>query len=370
MRIKGMICFFVMTFFLNPLMAAQANKLAELGRRLFFDTTLSEPAGQACASCHLPTAGFADPDRELPVSRGVHPDRFGDRNTPSIAYSMFSPALYFDEEEEHYVGGLFHDGRAKTLEDQAEQPLLNIVEMANPDRESVITKVMGAGYALQFDEIFGKDSLQDAGKAMEYITQALAAFERTEIFKPFSSKYDYYLAGKVELTSQELKGLKLFEAEDKGNCAACHPSGQGDNGEPPLFTDFTYDNIGLPPNRANPFYTQSEKFNPKGEQYVDVGLAKTTGRGEDLGKFKVPTLRNIAITSPYLHNGIFTSLKEVVDFYNTRDTNSEWAKPEVPENMNTEELGDLGLSDEEVDAIVAFMGTLTDGYDLNQKSAR
>lgn len=370
MKINGMIGFFVLTFFLTPLMAVQTSKLAELGKQLFFDTTLSEPAGQACASCHLPTSGFADPDRELPVSRGVHPDRFGERNTPSIAYSMFSPAFYFDEEEQHYIGGLFHDGRARTLEVQAIQPLLNALEMANPNKESVVTKVRAASYAPQFDQVFGEDSLNNDDTAMEYIARALAAFERTEIFRPFSSKYDYYLAGKVDLSAQEQKGLELFEAEDKGNCAACHPGSLRDNGEPPLFTDFSYDNIGLPANQANPFYSQSRQFNSKGDQYIDIGLSKTTGRKEDLGKFKVPTLRNVAITPPYLHNGIFTSLREVVDFYNTRDTRDDWGKPEVTENVNSEELGDLGLSDEEVDAIVAFMGTLTDGYDVNQKSGR
>jgi cytochrome c peroxidase len=369
MKIKGMICLSILALNVNPFMAAQSNELTELGKQLFFDTTLSEPAGQACASCHLPTAGFADPDRELPVSRGVHPDRFGDRNTPSIAYSMFTPTLNYDEEEQHYVGGLFHDGRAATLEEQAKQPFLNVVEMANPDKESVVRKVRAAPYAQQFDKVFGKDILKDADKAFNSIAKALAAFERTEVFRPFSSKYDYFLAGKVELTAQEARGLELFEAEDKGNCVACHPSKLGSKGEPPLFTDYTYDNIGLPVNQANPFYFQSKRFNPKGDQYVDIGLAKTTGRSEDLGKFKVPTLRNVALTPPYLHNGIFSGLKEVVDFYNTRDTRDDWGTPEVSENVNTEELGDLGLSDEEVDAIVAFMGTLTDGYDINQKSA-
>ena len=366
MKIKGMIGFFMVTLLVGPLMAAENHQLAELGKQLFFDTRLSEPAGQACASCHLPSSGFADPDRELPVSRGVYPDRFGDRNTPSIAYSMFSPTLFFDQQEDHYVGGFFYDGRAATLEEQARQPFLNAVEMANPDVGSVVKKVRAASYASQFDQVFGEDSLQNTDEAMIYITRALAAFERTEVFRPFSSKYDYYLAGKVKLTAKELKGLELFEAEDKANCAACHPSKQGAKGEPPLFTDFTYDNIGLPPNQASPFYSQPQQFNPKVDQYVDIGLAKTTGRQQDLGKFKVPTLRNIAITPPYLHNGIFASLREVVEFYNTRDIRNDWGRPEVKENINTEELGDLGLLDEGIDAIVAFMEALTDGYDLNQ----
>ena len=362
MNIKGMMFLLALLLTAGQGMASQGTAMADLGRKLFFDPNLSEPAGQSCASCHLPTAGFADPDRELPVSRGIHPDRFGDRNTPAIAYSMFSPELYFDKDEQHYVGGQFYDGRAKNLEEQAKQPLLNPVEMANPDKAAVVKKVRAADYAEEFIQVFGKDSLSSVDAAYDKIAIAIAAFERTSVFRPFSSKYDYYLAGKVKLSKQELRGLELFEAEDKGNCAACHPSQPDEEGNPPLFTDFTYDNLGLPKNSESPFYTQSREFNPKGKNHVDIGLAKTTGREEDRGKFKVTTLRNIALTPPYFHNGIFSSLKESVDFYNTRDTRDDWGEPEVSDNVNTDELGDLGLSDAEVADIVAFMQTLTDGY--------
>lgn len=336
--------------------------LAELGRKLFMDANLSEPAGQACVSCHVSTAGFADPDREIPVSRGVFPDRFGVRNTPAIGYAMYSPKFHFDDKEQLYIGGQFLDGRAATLEVQAKEPFLDLVEMANPDEASVVAKVRAADYADDFDVVFGEDSLRDTDKAFDRVALALAAFQRSEVFRPFTSKYDYYLAGKVELTEQEKLGLELFEAEDKGNCAACHPSRPDDNAAPPLFTDFTYDNLGLPRNEVNPFYSQAKEFNPAGKNHIDIGLSKTTGRQEDKGKFKVNTLRNIELTAPYFHNGVFDTLKQTVDFYNTRDTSDHWGKPEVSENVNTEELGDLGLSDEEVEAIVVFMKTLTDGY--------
>lgn len=339
-----------------------APTLASLGEKLYFDSNLSEPAGQSCASCHLPGAGFADPDRELPVSRGVYPDRFGDRNTPSAAYALYSPAFYFDDEEGHYVGGQFWDGRASSLEEQAKGPFLNPVEMANPDMAAVVQKVRKAPYAAEFDDLFGTDSLQKVDQAYERIAIAIAAFERTQPFHPFSSKYDAFLAGKARLTDQELAGLILFEAEDKGNCAACHPSRPGENGQPPLLTDFTYDNLGLARNEDNPFYTQAAQFNPQGRTVIDLGLAKTTGRAEDRGKFKVPTLRNIALTPPYMHHGGLKTLRETVDFYNTRDTRTDWGSPEVTDNVNSEELGNLGLTNEEVDAIVAFMETLTDGY--------
>ena len=353
---------------LGPKAAGHAVDLvpkAALGQKLYFDFNLSEPAGQSCASCHLPEAGFADPDRELPVSRGIHPDRFGDRNSPTAAYAMYSPDFHFDKEEQLYVGGQFFDGRATTLEEQAKQPFVNAVEMANPDVATVVRKVRAASYAKDFDKIFGKGSLNDEQIAFENIVSAIAEFERSPEFRPFTSKYDYYLAGKVKLSKLEKEGLQLFEAEDKGNCAACHPSQVGPQGQPPLFTDFTYDNLGVPKNTNSPFYTQSRQYNAEGLDYVDLGLGKTTGRPEDKGKFKVSTLRNVELTPPYLHNGIFHTLGEVVDFYNTRDTRSDWGEPEVPENVNTEELGNLGLTNHEVDAIVAFMKTLTDGYRIS-----
>ncbi len=344
--------------------------IISLGERLYFDSNLSEPAGQSCASCHLPGAGFADPDRELPVSRGVHPDRFGNRNTPSAAYALYSPRFHFDPVENAYIGGQFWDGRAGTLEEQAKGPFLNPVEMANADQAAVIEKIRKATYAGEFRAIFGAGSLRDVATAYEFVAQAIASFERSKSFRAFSSKYDFYLAGKLQLTKQEALGLKLFEAEDKGNCAACHPSRIGDAVDPPLFTDFTYDNLGVPVNPDNPFYTQPSAFNSKGVDAIDIGLAGTTGRSEDRGKFKVPTLRNIELTPPYMHNGLMKTLRDVVDFYNTRDTRTDWSPAEVAENINTKELGNLGLTNDEVDAIVVFMLTLTDGYQASPDQSR
>ena len=342
--------------------APATPNLAELGEKLFFDVSLSNPPGQACVSCHVATAGFADPDRELPVSRGIHPDRFGERNAPTASYALYSPVFHFDEAESHYVGGQFLDGRAATLEEQAKGPFVNPVEMANPTPAAVVAKVRKTAYAGEFDRLFGDGALDDVGPAYERIAAAIAAFERSPQFHPFSSRFDAYLGGRVKLTEQEQLGLELFEAEDKGNCAACHPSKPEAGSPPPLFTDFTYDNLGVPRNRASPFYAQPTPFNDRGPDAVDMGLGKTTGRAEDNGKFKVSTLRNIALTPPYMHNGVFRTLREVVDFYNTRDTRNDWGAPEVAENVNTEELGNLGLTNAEVDAIVAFMNTLSDGY--------
>jgi cytochrome c peroxidase len=354
-----------------------------LGLRLFFDTNLSQPAGQACASCHDPRLAFTDPDKRFPTSKGVIAGRFGNRNTPTAMYTAFSPAFGFDKGEGLFVGGQFVDGRAATLEEQAKQPFLNPVEMHNPNKYSVVLKVRAAEYAPLFKEVYGNDALSDGEAAYDRIADAIAAFENTPVFNPFSSKYDAYLAGRARLTAQEARGLWVYEHPRKGNCAACHPSQPAKDGSPPLFTDFTFDNLGVPRNPYNPFYDLPAEFNPDGKRFVDKGLGKFVHRYNENGKFKVPTLRNIAITGPYMHNGYFRSLRAVVDFYNSRDTKpackdhftSEeqalrtgcWPEAEVKENVNTDELGNLGLSDREIDDLVAFLLTLTDGWERDAR---
>ncbi|WP_218132406.1 cytochrome-c peroxidase [Nitrosomonas sp. Nm33] len=331
--------------------------MQSLGHKIFFDTNLSNPPGQACSSCHDPKTAFSDPDLDLPVSRGAVEGKTGTINAPIVMYTAFIPAFHFDSEESLFIGGQFLDGRETTLEEQAKKPFLNPDEMNNPDKASVIEKIRNASYAAEFKLVFGQDALDDVDKAYDYVASALASFERSAILSPFTSKYDYYLAGAVKLSEQEERGLQLFEAKDKGNCAACHPSRPID-GRPPLFTDFTYDNLGIPSNQ--------KLLEAKGADFVDIGLGKTAKDDTDNGKFRVPTLRNIAKTAPYMHNGVFTSLREAVDFYNTRDIDGKWPKPEIAATMNTEELGNLGLSDQEVDDIVAFMRTLSDGYESGE----
>ena len=220
---------------------------------------------------------------------------------------------------------------------------------------------------------------------------SIAEYENSSEVNSFSSNYDYFLAGLVDLTEEEEWGLDLFEG--KGNCSACHPSEPGSGGEPPLFTDFTFDNLGTPKNPDNPFYNMDEVFlpdgtpiNPLGEGWIDKGLGgfletfppasfEYGQAAVNMGKHKVPTLRNVAkkpgngFTKAYLHNGVFKTLKEVVNFYNTSgDPNAGWPPPEVPQNVNITELSNLGLTDEEEDALVAFMETLSDGYALPKSS--
>ena len=346
----------------------------KLGKLLYFDENLSTPAGQSCASCHHPSAGFADPDNGLPVSQGVLPqNRFGDRNSPTAAYAAYSPdfGTITEDGETLYVGGQFWDGRAKDLVEQAKGPFLNPLEMNNPNKRTVIVKVKNSEYAGFFENVTGvslKD-LSDSNVELAYdkVAEAIAAYERTSELNQFSSKYDLYLAEEVELTEEEMLGLELFNG--KAMCSQCHPSEPGPYADQALFTDYTYDNLGTPKNLDNPFYKLPRKFNPAGAGYIDYGLGGflksvgTPGWEQEVGKVKVPTLRNIAVTSPYMHNGVFSTLTEVVDFYNTRDSpTANWPAPEVAENVNIDELGNLGLNGTEVAAIVAFMETLTDGY--------
>ncbi|MEN8251275.1 MAG: cytochrome c peroxidase, partial [Bacteroidota bacterium] len=294
-------------------------------------------------------------------------------------------------EEELFIGGNFWDGRAtgevlgNPAADQALGPFLNPVEMNNASKQAVLEQVAASKYASLWEEVWGEpisfETTDDIESNYDRIGLAIAAYEDSSEVNQFSSKYDYYLGGVVDLTEQEASGLELFNG--KAMCSACHPSEPGPSGEAPLFTDFTFDNLGAPKNPANPFYNMDEVFlddgspiNPDGAVWIDPGLGGflasrpewAAKADENMGKHKVPTLRNVAkvpgdgfFPKAYLHNGVFKSLKEVVHFYNTRDT-EVWPPPEVPENVNTDELGNLGLTDEEEDAIVAFMGTLSDGY--------
>jgi len=348
-------------------MADQALTQKEtLGKRLFFDKNLSTPVGQSCADCHAPETGFANPNVDYPVSQGVHKDHFGNRNDLPAAYAAFSPPFQYDADEGLYIGGQFWDGRAADLAEQAKGPLLNPLEMANPDEKTVVEKVRNSEYAGLFREVFGAAAFDDPNKAFDMIADAIAEYEKSSELNQFSSKYDLYLAEKVALTEQEQRGLELFADENKGKCAECHPIRPDADGTPPLFTDFTYDNLGVPKNPENPFYYLPKKLNPDGVYFIDLGLGGELNKPSENGKFKVPSLRNVAKTAPYLHNGIFKNLRQVIVFYNTRDV-GPWAPPEVRANVNREELGDLGLTEQEIDDIVAFMLTLTDGYNPSEK---
>ncbi len=320
----------------------------KLGKNLFFDMRLSRPAGQSCADCHSPGSGFnGTGDAKFTAYEGAVAGRFGRRSPTAAAYASFSPKFHYDKAEEMYVGGQFWDGRAATLADQAKMPFMDKDEMNNKSFREVVAKVKRSEYAGLFLEVYGRDAFKNTEKAFDRIADALAAYQSSSEVNRFSSRYDWYLKDKARhpLSAQELRGLALFN--EKGKCAECHPSTPGPYSPQPLFTDYTYDNLGIPKN--------------PGAKGIDLGLAETVKDPKQRGKFRVPTLRNIAVAPSYGHNGYFKTLKEIVQFYNTRDT-AKWPPPEVAENLNTEEMGNLGLTDQEEDDIVAFMTALTDGY--------
>jgi cytochrome c peroxidase len=291
------------------------------------------------------------------------------------------------------------------LADQALGPFLNPVEMANTSKAQVIADVAASEYVTLFEQVWGPGSLADVEAAYDQVALSIAAFERTALFGQFTSQYDYYLqeclamggdmtdcalgagktarkAGKKFFSKEEWDGFQLFMGEnnndgvmEKGEgamCVACHvadwtpdpgnvvvPAWAPTGWVPPVFTDFTFDNLGVPKNTEYP-------LDP--DALVDLGLGAIVGDEDENGKFKVMTLRNIGLTEPYAHNGLFKSLKEITHFYNTRDVpgarkkGADWPPPEFPDTMNVDELGNLGLSDDDEDAIVEFMKTLSDGW--------
>jgi cytochrome c peroxidase len=337
----------------------------DLGRKIFNDTNLSTPAGQSCATCHDINTGFADPavTSSNPVSVGADSVSFGNRNAPTAAYASFIPAFHRDATN-GYVGGQFVDGRAATLVEQAKGPFLNLKEMANTSKGEVIQKIVNASYANQFEQVYGSGSLGNIEAAYDNVADAVAAFESSSVFSPFTSKFDYVRAGAATFTAQEQRGFNLFNNVNTARCVKCHTLVPVNA---PLFTNFTYSNIGTPINANNP------------DSSIDIGLAAnpnlTTSANAERGKFRVPTLRNIALTAPYMHNGVFQTLDEVMLFYNEsqdRQCYPEttilqrpitcWPIQEVTENLETNDVGFLSRSQQDLDDIVAFLNTLTDGY--------
>lgn len=334
----------------------QSQKEA-LGKRIFEDISLSEPAGQSCATCHAASRGYADRDARI-VSEGAVRGLYSQRNSMTVCYSMYVPSLYYDEDEETYVGGLFWDGRSPSLQDQAGEPFLNPVEMGNPDRRSVTDKVRRASYYPEMVRLYGETS--DVDSLYAHITDALAIYQSSKEINPFSSKYDAWKKKKATFTPPEKRGLRLFK--NKGKCAECHILDKDERAHRVLFTDHTYDNLGIPRNPANPHYRVPARYFLLTNDSLDLGLGVIVGKEEENGKFRVPTLRNIALTAPYGHNGYFKTLEEIVHFYNVRDVGNEFPPAEYPATVNHEELGDLGLTPEEEADIIAFMNTLTDGF--------
>jgi cytochrome c peroxidase len=416
---KKVLAFTVILLFtcLAGFVAAQdvLTDIEQLGSSIFFDNNLSINQNQSCASCHGPEVGFTGPLSDINAHGAVYEGsilgRFGDRKPPSAAYATQSPIFHMDKKG-MFVGGNFWDGRAtgeklgNPAADQAQGPFLNPVEQALPDSACVVYRVCNpvvpADYPVSFEEVWGTVTCDitwpadvdtvcatevatvalssgDRAKsnmAYDQIALSIAAYEASPEVNAFTSKYDYTFKGMAKLSKQERKGFALFRG--KGKCHRCHIS----NGQMALFTDYTFDNLGIPQNPENPAGVAPA--------FVDLGLGgflKNVGYPEEVyeaerGKHKVPTLRNVDLrpdedfVKAYAHNGYFKTLEGIVHFYNTRDvkpvcpgdfTEAQalaadcWPPPEVSENVNTDELGDLGLTTDEEAAIVEFLKALSDG---------
>ncbi|MDH5180353.1 MAG: c-type cytochrome [Gammaproteobacteria bacterium] len=335
---------------------APASSAAEVGKLIFTDRRLSANGNQSCADCHDPAVGFADPDvtQNAPVSEGSPSGGFGNRNAPTSAYAGFTPA--FGQVDVggtlFYAGGQFLDGRRDSLEQQAKDPFLNPLEMANSNVLAVVEKVRTAAYADRFMAVYGANVFADANTAFNNIAAAIAAFERSAEMNKFNSKFDCYLqnATAYPLSANEANGLTVFNG--KGKCSGCHSTTPDPVSGKVLLTDHRYFNIGVPKNPNNPANVANPSF-------IDKGLGARKGASEN-GKFKTPTLRNVALTAPYMHNGVFATLDEVMTFYNIDEKVTAVPAPEVSANI-TADVDFLGLTQQEMDDVTAFMRTLTDG---------
>jgi len=369
----------------------QARELTVVGRMLFFEPALSASGRMSCASCHDPAHAYG-PANGLAVQLGGKDLRAsGRRAVPSLRYRQTTPQFtehYFESEDEGDpsvdngpTGGLMWDGRVDRGRDQARLPLLSPYEMANAGPDAVVAALRRTHAAGGLRRIFGKGLFGDPVRAFAALTEALEAFEESySDFYPYSSKYDAYLAGTAALTPAEARGLALFNDPDKGNCAHCHPSARGGDGTPPQFTDNGFVALGVPrnpeiPANADPAYFDLGLCGPLRSDFRD--------RAEYCGLFKAPSLRNVAVRRSFFHNGVFHDLREAVEFYAERDTDpAKWYPrgsdgkllkfDDLPEryraNVNAEPPfggkpgGKPAFSGGEIDDIVAFLATLTDGY--------
>ena len=400
---------------LQRLQAKPLSSAALLGKQIFFDASLSASGKQSCASCHSPDHEYGPPDGAAVQQGGASGTMQGQRAVPSLRYLYRTPNFSIGPDDlanenvnvgklaSQYAGtghaqktvgsaasavamvpqgGLFWDGRVNTFESQALGPLLNPVEMANKDVTSVAAKLRVAPYAGGFTRLFGPAILGNTSRLVDEAMFALARYEVEDpSFHPYSSKYDYWLEGRARLTVAELRGLKLFEDKDKANCAGCHLDRPSKDGQPPMFTDFQYEALGVPRNRNLP--------GNRDPRYYDLGLCGPTR--VDLqkdtrycGMFKTPSLRNSALRKVFFHNGYYHNLSQVLAFYDFRDTDpgkvyplGRDGKPEKFDDVPKAYLANMDVTDppfgrkpglqpamSEADMrdIITFLGTLTDGY--------
>lgn len=369
--------------------SAQVRAMSTLGRRLFSDPALSASGAMSCATCHSSLHAFGPPNDLSTQLGGLNMQQPGQRAVPSLMYLEVVPqftAHFFENDEEGDesidngpTGGLTWDGRVDSTHDQARIPLLSPHEMANSGSAEVVANVQRAGYAVDFRSIFGVDVFDDQDRAFVAILKVLEVYQQEPEFYPYSSKYDAWLGGKAQLSPQEKRGLAAFDDPQKGNCAKCHASARGPDGTPPQFTDYGLMALGAPRNLSIPANADSD--------YFDLGLCGP--ERTDLpnpaycGRFMTPTLRNVAKRKVFFHNGVFHTLREVLEFYAERDTfPGKWYPRKADGTVekyddlparyqsNIETEAPFGqypgerpqLTPGEIDDIIAFLDTLTDGY--------
>jgi cytochrome c peroxidase len=367
--------------------AARADDGADLralGRAIFFDATLSEPRGTSCASCHDPARAFSGVNGSTNgLPRGSRPGHFARRTSPSLLYLRYVPSFRFhqegDDPQAEPFGGLFWDGRVDNVRALARQPLLNPDEMNNADGMAIATKLARAPYAAELTRLVGAPTTAEA--ALDGVGRALEAFLTSDEMAPFSSRFDAFVRGKGTLTALERRGLALFEDPLKGACSSCHLVDVGSH-DPvaSLLTDYGYDAVAAPRNARAPRRREPDlgACEPHGPQ---------TSEPAPCASFRTPSLRNVAVRASFMHNGTFTRLRDVVAFYATRGTDPKRWYPsgvlfdDVPKQFRglvnvTSPPYDRrpgyppALTDEEIDAVVAFLGTLTDAAYVKTAPAR
>ena len=346
-----------------------------LGRKLFFDPGLSASGKLSCASCHDPAFAYGPPNG-LAVQRGGADGREpGIRAVPSLRYLQAVPPFTehgFDEEtsgddsvDNGPTGGLTWDGRVDRGREQARIPLLSRFEMANASEANVVARAEKASYAADLRRLSGGDE----GRVFETILEALEVWQEDyREFYPYDSKYDAWLAGKAALSGPEQRGLKLFSDPQKGNCARCHIATRGAKGTPPPFTDFGLIALGVRRNAEIPANADAH--------WYDLGMCgpertDLLERDEYCGRFMTPSLRNVATRKVFFHNGVVHSLRDAVAFYVKRGAESEkfddlpvryWGNVETQAPFGRKAGEEPVLSEREIDDVVTFLGTLTDGY--------
>jgi cytochrome c peroxidase len=370
---------------------ARAAAISVLGRQMFFDKGLSASGSISCATCHDAHAHFGPPNGLSVQPGGAKLDQLGTRAAPSLTYAAGTPFFtehFYESDDDGNeaidqgpTGGRTWDGRVNRARDQAGIPLLSPIEMANADESSVVAHASRASYAAEMRRVFGEQIFGDTARAFAAIGEALEAFQQTPgLFSPFTSKYDAFLRGQVQLSPQEERGLEVYMKADKGNCVRCHKNQMTASGKLPVFTDSGFAAIGVPRNAEIPAN--------RDPRYFDLGACgpnrhDLADRQEFCGMFKAPSLRNVATRKAFYHNGVFHSLEEAVAFYATRDTNPERWYPlaadgtvlkfnDLPEqyrkNLDVEapfdrQRGDApAMSEQDIKDVVAYLNTLTDGF--------